>query len=248
MTQAEATRQRLLVIMPARNEAGRVGAVIRAVRQALPAASVVVINDDSTDQTRAEALAAGAILLPHVVNLGYGAGLETGYLYALNNGCDVVLQMDSDGQHLASELPRLLAPIAEGRADIVIGSRYLAADGAYPAPWLRRCGQRFFALILRACTGLRLTDPTSGFQALSRKAIRLFASGVFPCDYPDADVLLMSHLAGLRIAEVPTRMVPRVGGKSMHAGLRPVYYAMKMLLSLFIVLLNFNRWQRWRNA
>jgi len=240
-----ATLQRVLVIMPARNEAGRVGAVIAAARAVLPGADIAVINDGSTDATAQEAAAAGAVILPHAVSLGYGAGLETGYLHAMRQGYDAVLQMDSDGQHLASELPKLCAPLAADAADIVLGSRYLAG-GRFPISPLRRLGQRFFALLLRVLTGQRFTDPTSGFQGLNRRALRFFASGVFPCDYPDADVLLMAHLAGLRIREVPVRMAGRTGGASMHAGWRPLYYGMKMLLSLFIVLLNIHIWWTWR--
>lgn len=239
--------QRILVIMPARNEQGRVGAVIEATRAVLPGADIAVINDGSTDATAPEAVTAGAVILPHAVSLGYGAGLETGYLYALDQGYDAVLQMDSDGQHLAGELPKLCAPLAADTADIVLGSRYLA-EGRFPISPLRRLGQRFFALLLRLLTGQRFTDPTSGFQGLNRRAIRFFASGVFPCDYPDADVLLMAHLAGLRIQEVPVRMAGRAGGASMHAGLRPLYYGMKMLLSLFIVLLNVHVWWTWRRV
>lgn len=247
-TPVNTVRHRTLVIIPAFNEAGRIRGVIRAIRETLPAADIAVVNDASRDGTVAEALEAGATVLPHAVNLGYGAALESGYLHALHAGYDIVLQMDGDGQHLASELPAILAPIAAGEADLVLGSRYLADGPPYHCQPLKRFGQRLFGAILRLLTGRRFTDPTSGFQALSRRAIRFFAGGVFPCDYPDADVLLMAYLAGLRIREVPTRMVNRAGGQSMHTGLKPVYYAMKMVLSIFIVLLNFHLWRRWHTA
>ena len=237
----------MIVIIPAHNETGRIGNVIRSVRQTLPAADIAVINDSSSDTTSDEALEAGAMVLPLAVNLGYGAALESGYMYALNNDYDIVLQMDGDGQHLASELPAILQPVLDGAADMVIGSRYLAAGKPYQCPAIKRIGQRLFGSILRVLTGRTFTDPTSGFQALGRTAIRFFAGGVFPCDYPDADVLLMAHLAGLRISEVPARMVTRSGGQSMHAGLKPVYYGMKMFLSIFVVMLNFHVWQEWRN-
>jgi glycosyltransferase involved in cell wall biosynthesis len=238
--------QRLLVVIPAHNEKGRIGPVIRAARAALPAADIAVVNDDSTDATGLEALRAGAAVLPHATNLGYGAALETGYLYALSNGYDAVLQMDGDGQHRASELPAILAPVAAGDADLVLGSRYAGGASAYCTPLVKRLGQRLFAFILRLFTGRRFTDPTSGFQALGPRAIRFFASGVFPCDYPDADVLLMAYLAGLRIEEKPVRMDSRPSGASMHSGWKPMYYGMKMLLSIFIVLLNYPLWRQWR--
>ena len=236
---------RILILMPARNEQGRIGVVIGAARRTVPGADLVVVNDDSSDATAAEALAAGAIVLPHPVNLGYGAGLETGYTYAVRNGYDLVLQMDADGQHVADELPFLLAPLLSGRADLVLGSRFLGPGTCGKIPTVRRMGQRFFAGILHLLTGQRFTDPTSGFQGLNGRTLALFSSGVFPCDYPDADVLLMAHRAGLNITEVPVVMRPRTGGTSMHSGLKPLYYGIKMLLSLFIVLLNSGLWHAW---
>lgn len=237
---------RILVIIPAHNEAGRIAGVVRAVHHQLPDAHIAVINDDSRDTTAREAEHAGAMVLPHATNLGYGAALETGYLFAGREDYDCILQMDGDGQHLAEELPALLKPIMENNADLVLGSRYLKGSGTFQTPPIRRLGQVLFGGLLRLFTGHAFSDPTTGFQALSRRAITFFSSGVFPCDYPDADVLLMAHLAGLRIREVPVKMVSRQGGISMHSGLKPVYYAMKMMLSIGIVLLNFYRWKSWR--
>ena len=240
--------ERILVTMPALNEAGRIGAVIKGIASVLPAADIVVVNDGSSDATGAEAMCAGATVLSHAVQMGYGASLETAYLYAAQKKYDIVLQMDSDGQHLASELPALLNTMREGPFDIVLGSRYAAADSVFRTSFLRRLGQRFFGVLLLILTGRRFSDPTSGFQGLNRRAIRFFSSGVFPCDYPDADVLLMAHEARLRLGEVPVRMVSRSGGASMHDGWKPIYYGMKMLLSLFIVRLNTSRWRRWKSG
>ena len=239
--------ERILVIMPALNEVGRIGAVIRGIASVLPAADIVVVNDGSSDATGVEAMGAGATVLSHAVQMGYGASLETAYLYAAQKKYDVVLQMDSDGQHLSSELPALLNAMREGPFDIVLGSRF-AAGYVFRTSFLRRLGQRFFGVLLLILTGRRFSDPTSGFQGLNRRAIRFFSSGVFPCDYPDADVLLMAHEAGLRVGEVPVRMVSRSGGASMHDGWKPLYYGMKMLLSVFIVRLNTSRWRRWKSG
>jgi glycosyltransferase involved in cell wall biosynthesis len=240
--------ERILVIMPALNEVGRIGSVIKSIVTVLPEADIVVVNDGSSDATGAEAMGAGATVLPHAVPMGYGASLETAYLYAAQKQYDIVLQMDSDGQHLGSELPVLLNAMRAGAFDIVIGSRYAAADSVFRTSFFKRLGQRFFGGLLLILTGRRFSDPTSGFQGLNRRAIRFFSSGVFPCDYPDADVLLMAHEAGLRLGEVPVRMVSRSGGSSMHDGWKPLYYGMKMLLSLFIVRLNTSRWRRWKSG
>lgn len=237
------TSSRILVILPAKDEQGRIGAVLESVARVLPGADRVVVNDGSTDATAEEAGRAGAVVLPHAVNLGYGASLETAYRYAVRLGYACVAQMDSDGQHIAEELPGLIAPVVNDEVDIAIGARQ--GGGLVVSP-MRRLGQRFFSSLLFACTGHWFADPTSGFQALGPRALRFFASGVFPCDYPDADVLLMAHRAGLRIREVPVRMRPRTGGRSMHAGWKPLYYGAKMTLSVFIVLLNAGVWRAWR--
>ena len=235
--------ERVLVILPAKDEQGRIGAVLDAVRGVLPDADRVVIDDGSSDGTACESQRSGARVLSHAVNMGYGASLETGYRYAVRQGYGLVVQMDADGQHLAEELPRLVEPVARGEVDIAIGTRHGAGLRGSP---VRRAGQLVFSAILLACTRRWFSDPTSGVQALGPRAVRFFASGVFPCDYPDADVLLMAHLSGLRIREYPVRMQARVGGRSMHAGLKPLYYGGKMLLSVFIVILNVGVWRAWR--
>ena len=238
----------MLVIIPCCNESGRIGNVVSSVREIMPRAEVVVIDDASSDNSGEEALDAGATVLRHPSNLGYGASLETGYMYAVNNNCEIILQMDADGQHPAYELPRLLEPVQSGKADIVIGSRYRNNSGEPCVSPVRRFAHALISRLLFFLTGLRLSDPTSGFQALNRQSLCFFSSGVFPCDYPDSDVILMAHFAGLRIVETPVRMLPRAQGKSMHSGLSPFYYTLKMVLAMFIVLLNFNMWRRWRKS
>jgi glycosyltransferase involved in cell wall biosynthesis len=238
--------KRILVLMPCHNEQGRIGQVVQAVKQALPHARIAVINDNSADDSALEAERAGATVLSHGSNLGYGVALETGYLYAVKADCDIVLQMDSDGQHLAEQLPLILDPIQNGAADLVIGSRYHGKSPTPATSIIRKTGHRIFSAMIFVLTGLRLSDPTSGFQALSKRTLALFSSGVFPCDYPDSDVILMAHMAGLKIKEVPVEMRNRTGGHSMHSGIKPLYYGIKMLLSMFMVLLNFRQWHTWR--
>ena len=236
--------QQLVLLIPCFNEAARVGPVIQAAKRVLPEAAVVVIDDASCDNTASVARNEGALVLSHSSNLGYGAALETGYLFAAKHGYDVLLQMDGDGQHLAEELPARLKPIVDGSADIVIGSRYIGGGSAeLRIPVVRRFGHRLFSSLVRLCCGLHIEDPTSGFQAMTRRAFTFFADSGFPCDYPDSDVIVMATLAGLRIREVPARMRAREGGVSMHSGLKPIYYGFKMLLSIFIVLLNRRLWK-----
>jgi glycosyltransferase involved in cell wall biosynthesis len=237
--------QKILVVVPAYNEETRVGKVVRSVKSVLPEATIIVIDDCSTDHTKQEAEKAGAVIFSHPINLGYASSLELGYIYALNNEYDIVVQMDGDGQHLAEETPKILESVISGEADIVIGSRYLSVDRGYETSLARRLGQKFFCAIFSLISKYKITDPTSGFQCLNRKTFKLFASGHFPDDFPDTDVLLIAHYAGLRVKEVPVVMMERSGGKSMHSGLKPLYYIIKMILSIFMVVLNYRRWKKY---
>ena len=223
---------RVLVIMPAYQEARRIAQVAADVRRQVEG-DVLVVDDGSLDETAAEARRAGALVAIHPTNLGYGAALQTGYRYALRHAYDAVLQLDADGQHDPASIPPLLEALA--RADVVVGSRFL--DGrSYRPPLARRIGMHLFARVATLLAGQRITDPTSGFQAISREALRFYAHERYPADYPDADVLAMVARAGLRLTEVPVRMLPSPGGKSMHAGLlKPLYYVFRMSLALGLV-------------
>ena len=225
-------QRRLLVVIPAFNEARGIRGVLEQVRSQAEG-DLLVIDDGSTDDTAAEAALGGARVATHPVNLGYGAALQTGYLYALRHGYDAVLQLDADGQHDPASIPRLLAALAE--ADVVVGSRFLD-DGSYRPPLARRMGMWFFGKVATTLSRRRVTDPTSGFQAISREALRFYAHERYPADYPDADVLAMVARSGLRLAEVPVRMLASPVGKSMHRGyIKPLYYVFRMSLALALV-------------
>jgi glycosyltransferase involved in cell wall biosynthesis len=226
------TRSTALII-PAYREAGRVGGVVRAVRGLGLGIDVVVVDDGSPDATRREAELAGAIVVSHPYNLGYGCALHTGYCYAWRHGYQRVLQMDADGQHEPGMLPRLVAGLDEG-ADVVVGSRY-REEGAPKSGLLRGLGTKLFATIASWWIGKRITDPTSGFQGLSRRALEAVVNDGFPEDYPDADALVEHHRRGLVLVEVPVRMHPRLGGLSMHRGARIAYYVYKMFLTLLLL-------------
>ena len=225
-----------LILIPAYNEEANIARTLRGVRGVVPDADIVVINDGSADRTTEIAVANGATVLPLPFNLGYGAALQTGFRYAVQHGCDTVVQIDADGQHEPECILDLLAALRDQGADIAIGSRFLDG-GSYKPPATRALGMALMRTIVRAATGKAITDPTSGFQALSRRAVALYASDVYPADYPDADVLIMIARAGLKVVEVPVRMYPSPTGKSMHSGLKPIWYMFKMLLSIAVTLL-----------
>ena len=226
---------RTLIIIPAYNEQKNIIDVIREIKTVPLQCDVLVIDDGSCDNTRQIVLDSNVNIITHSFNLGYGAALETGYLYAVKEGYDYVLQMDADGQHLASELLRFLFLLKNDEADVVIGNRN---ECDYSHSIFRKLGQKLFSTIIYLLSGFYISDSTSGFQGLNKRSFRLFASGIFPHDYPDADVILMSKFAGLRIKEVPVKMLGRKEGASMHSGLKPLYYVIKMFISMFIVRLN----------
>jgi glycosyltransferase involved in cell wall biosynthesis len=220
-----------VLLIPAYNEARHLAGVLERARAAAPDFQLVVVDDGSADATAQVAAGAGARVLRHPVNLGYGAALQTGYKLALREGAILLVQMDADGQHDPKDVPALAAPILRGELDVVIGSRF-AAGGDYPMGALRDAGRRLFRWLARRL-GLEITDPTSGFQALSPRALSLYARDFFPSDYPDVDVLVAAHRSGLSIGEVPVKMSPGLRPSSLHGGIAPLYYAYKMLLSLW---------------
>jgi glycosyltransferase involved in cell wall biosynthesis len=226
------TAVRRVVIVPAHNEEECVAGVIQEVRAGDPELEIVVVDDGSGDRTAQIAEAAGAIVLRLPFNVGIGGAVQTGYQYARDNGFDIAVQVDGDGQHDPNEIERLLEPIRNGQADMVVGTRF-AAGGGYRGTRLRRVGIRIFAAIVSRLVSARVTDTTSGFRAVNRKAICLFATE-YPHDYPEVEstVLLVRH--GMRMVEVPVQMRVRETGHSSITALRAAYYMIKVLLALFI--------------
>jgi glycosyltransferase involved in cell wall biosynthesis len=217
------------LIIPAFNEGATLERVLASVEKAGLGCEVVVVNDGSKDRTAEVAVACGATVLSHPFNLGYGAALQTGYKYALKRGVDLVLQMDADGQHDPAQLTALLRPIVDGELDLVVGSRFLEASG-YEMEFLRSIGRRLFTVIARLA-GLRVSDPTSGFQAMNRRVLEVYSNDFFPTDFPDVDVLLAAYRHGLRVGERPVEMSKSERASTLHSGWRPIYYVYKMLLS-----------------
>jgi glycosyltransferase involved in cell wall biosynthesis len=220
-----------LVLVPAFNEAARITRVLAGVQAAVPDATVLVVDDGSTDDTALAARMAGARVVRLPFNLGAGVAAQTGYKLAVREGFDCVVQLDADGQHEPADIPALLDVIVGRQADVAIGSRFLGGV-AYRPSLLRRVGMGLFRWLAWLLTGIRFSDVTSGFRAFSGDVVRYVATEWYPTDYADADVLITLRRAGFRLREVPVRMYPRPGGRSMHAGLRPVYYVFKMLLSV----------------
>lgn len=224
---------RILVVVPAFNEERSLPLVAEDLRRNAPWADVCVVDDASTDETArvARELGLGTLQLP--VNLGIGGAVQTGYLAALQRGYDVAVQFDGDGQHEASSLDQLLEPIRAGKADLVIGSRFLA-EGGFRSTSTRRLGIRYLSWIARLRCGVSVADVTSGYRAAARPAIALFAAG-YPADYPEPEAVVLASRAGLRVLEVPARMRERPHGASSITPGRSLYYLVKVSLALLLV-------------
>ena len=229
-------RPRICVVVPAFNEAASIARVVSGLALAVPDAHVVVVNDGSEDDTAARALGAGATVMTLPVNLGIGGAVQAGYRYALRHGYDVAVQVDGDDQHDPFEIERLIAPIRADRAEMTVGSRWLGR-GEYVAPRGRRLGMRLLARLVHWRTGCAFTDTTSGFRALGRDAIALFAR-IYPTDFPEVESLVLASRNGLRLEEVAVRMIPRTDGRSSISGIRSAYYLARVTAALAVGSLN----------
>jgi glycosyltransferase involved in cell wall biosynthesis len=225
-------KNRVAVIIPAYNEENTIGGVVRRVRSLGEGYSAIVINDDSSDKTFSVARQEGAVVIGLPCNLGIGGAVQTGFRYAFHNEYDVCVQVDGDGQHPTTEIPNLVRVLVDGGYDIVIGSRFVERTD-YSISVMRRIGIYIISMFLRVSTGTRVKDPTSGFRAINKKAIHLFASE-YPQDFPEPESLIFAHKYGFKIKEVPSAMVNRMHGTSSITPLKSVYYMVKVLLAMFI--------------
>jgi glycosyltransferase involved in cell wall biosynthesis len=231
---------RRVAIVPALNEAENIGRVIDELRAFDAGLEIVVVDDGSLDGTAHAAAAKGARVLRLPFNLGIGGAVQTGFRFAFENGFDIAVRVDGDGQHDPAQLDRVLAPVLNGEADIVVGSRFASmGPNGYRSSRTRRVGIRLLAWVVSRIVGQRVTDTTSGFQALNREGIALFARD-YPHDYPEVEATVMVFRHRLRLVEVPVEMRERGGGRSSITALRSIYYMVKVLLAIFVGLFRRN--------
>jgi glycosyltransferase involved in cell wall biosynthesis len=235
-TRSSPLNTKRLIIIPAYNEEKRIVSVIEGIRK-YSDADIVLIDDGSEDRTAECVGNAGALVIRHPFNMGPGVAVQTGYKYASENNYDYLLQIDGDGQHHPVYIPDLFAMVENHKCDIVIGSRFLK-NNQYKTGLLKSSAIRLFRWIIRMMTGETITDPTSGYRCMNRNIFRHFTEDGFPHDYPDANIIIVLHRMGFKMAELPVTMGPNSEGRSMHRGIFKIsYYFFKVFFSIFITLL-----------
>jgi hypothetical protein len=223
---------RRIAVVPAFNEERNIGRLLAELAALDPDLEVVVVSDGCTDRTAEVAETAGAHVVALPFNIGIGGAVQTGFRFAWEGGYELAVRLDGDGQHDPAQLRTVVEPVVAGEADLAIGSRFLEGGG-YRSSAARRIGIRVLARVVSWIAHQRLTDTTSGFQALNRRAIRLFAADL-PHDYPEVEGLVMAIRHHLRVKEVPVTMREREHGRSSIGSLASVYYMIKVLLAVFV--------------
>ncbi len=223
-----------LVIIPALNEEDSIVSTIEEVRQR-GFQDIVVIDDGSCDGTMLKASSVGVKVVGLPFNLGIGAAVQTGLCYARKYGYDAVVRIDSDGQHDPDFIRDLLSEVDRG-ADLAIGSRFLHPDSQYRSSLIRRIGIHFFSWLISALVGTQISDPTSGYQAFGKRAIKLFSCS-YPTDFPEPEATVIAQRAGFLIREIPVKMRLRASGVSSIRYLRTLYYMVKVTLAILLDML-----------
>lgn len=223
---------KVLIIVPAYNEAENLSVLLDELKQQKEVADYVIINDCSEDHTLEVLRKFGAHYISLPVNLGIGGAVQTGFQYAVEKGYDVAVQVDGDGQHDVSYLKALLQPIRSGEADISIGSRFLEGKG-FQSSSIRRQGIKFLSALIYICSKKKIYDATSGFRAVSGSYLKLFAMN-YPVDYPEPESIVTAALTGARIREVPVVMRERQRGVSSISPVKSIYYMLKVSIAILL--------------
>lgn len=226
-----------LIIIPAYNEAGNIEKVIDNLVENYPQYDYVIINDGSTDETEKVCAHARYQVLNLPVNLGIGGAVQTGYRYAKKNNYDVAVQIDGDGQHDVAFLEDMLKLMKTGKADVVIGSRFVQKEG-FQSSQIRRVGIRFLSILGWILTGVRIRDITSGYRVVNRRFIEIYADD-YPSDYPEPEAMIIAAVHGGVIKEYPVVMKERENGASSITLKKSIYYMVKVTLAMLVRRLSF---------
>lgn len=223
---------RTLVIIPAYNEEKSIEGVVEKIDGMFENVDYLVVNDCSKDSTKAILKKRGFRHINLPINLGIGGGVQSGYLYAVEHDYDITIQMDGDGQHNPEYIPDLIAPIETGKAEMVIGTRFIEKEG-FQTSKMRRLGIGWINFVIRLCCGKKITDATSGFRACSKQMTKYFSEN-YAQDYPEPEAIVASVVNGYQVLEVPVVMNERMEGESSINGFKSLYYMIKVTLSLLI--------------
>lgn len=220
-----------LVIVPAYNESENIRKVVASLVEA--GYDYIVINDGSADNTAEICRSEGFNFLDLKENLGIGGAIQAGHRYALANGYNVDIQFDGDGQHDVNCIPDLLR-LVEGGADLAVGSRFLEPGEGFKSTFMRRVGIKWLGGVIRLVSGLRVTDPTSGFRATGGRALAAFCKD-YPADYPEPESIVAAKKRGMVVAETQVTMHERQGGQSSIGAISSVYYMVKVTFAIVLV-------------
>jgi glycosyltransferase involved in cell wall biosynthesis len=223
-----------LIIVPAFNEERSIARVVEHIHKHIPRADILVVDDGSHDRTARKARESGAMVISLPYNMGIGSAVQSGFLFAKHKGYHFTVQVDGDGQHPASEIPRLLAALENG-VDMAIGSRFVQSSN-YRSPFFRSMGIKIFSFLVSLIVGEKVYDTTSGFRACGRKAIILLTE-TYPHDYPEVEALITLHRNRLRFVEVPVEMNYRREGKSSISAKAGIYYMLKVTLAVLVAVI-----------
>lgn len=221
---------KIAAVVPAYNEEGSIYRVVRNIKDNYPFIDVIVVNDGSCDGTSSEAEKSGALVINLPFNLGIGGAVQTGYLYALYQNYDIVVQVDGDGQHNPEDLKFLVEALVMRKADMIIGSRFLG-DSPFKSSFLRRKGIAFFSKVISDITGKTIMDTTSGYRAVNKRLIREF-SEYYPVDYPEVETIVYAIKKGYKVEEIPVKMQSRITGRSSITPFKSIYYMMKVTFAI----------------
>ncbi len=229
---------KILLVIPAYNEQDSILNTYQSIveyNKTHDPLDVIVINDGSKDHTE-EILKQNAI--PHVQlvhNLGIGGAVQTGYKFAYEHGYDIAIQFDGDGQHDVNYVQNICRPIIDGRAEFVIGSRFVEEkEGNFQSSAARRMGIKLISFFIRLVTGKKVMDTTSGFRAVGKDIIQDFALN-YPIEYPEPITTTELLKKGYRLEEVSVMMHEREAGTSSISSFKSVYYMINVILNILII-------------
>ena len=226
-----------LIIIPAYKEADNIKSLVESIIVQYPQYDYIIVNDGSKDATRQICQKNGYNFIDLPINLGIGGAVQTGYKYAQREGYSIAVQIDGDGQHDISQIDKVIEPLLCGTHDIVIGSRFIEKEGFQPSP-MRRFGIRFLSALIWVCTGKKFLDVTSGYRAVNRRFIEIYADN-YPSDYPEPEAIVSAIMHKGRVTEIPVAMKERqVGTSSIHAW-KSVYYMIIVTLAILVCRVSF---------